>query len=59
MRSKIYAKVGNRKGRPGYRTSSTFRARKNLKVLKIKSKGYNMEIPYQRLYSTYTARKMY
>ncbi|KKP64352.1 MAG: hypothetical protein UR62_C0014G0010 [Candidatus Nomurabacteria bacterium GW2011_GWF2_35_12] len=33
---KNYAKVGNRKGKPGYRTPSTFRARKNFQVGRIK-----------------------
>jgi len=36
---KNYAKVGNRKGKPGYRTPSTFRARKNLQVSKNKLGG--------------------
>jgi len=36
---KNYAKVGNRQGKPGYRTPSTFRARKNLQISKIKLKN--------------------
>ncbi len=36
---KDYAKVGNKEGRPGYRTPSTFRARKNLQVLKTRFKN--------------------
>lgn len=34
---KNYAKVGNRKGLPAYRTPATFRYRKYLKLIKIKN----------------------
>ncbi|MEK7624608.1 MAG: hypothetical protein AAB404_02740 [Patescibacteria group bacterium] len=33
---KNYAKVGNRRGRPAYRTPSSFRSRQYLKVVKTK-----------------------
>jgi len=36
---KNYAKVGNKQGKPGYRTPSSFRARKNLQISKIKFKS--------------------
>ncbi len=35
---KNYAKVGNRKGRPAYRTPASFRYRQCLKVTKAKIK---------------------
>src|SRR3989338_7629179 len=34
---KNYAKVGNRQGRPGYRTPATFRIRQAMKVMRAKS----------------------
>jgi len=34
---KNYAKVGNRKGKPAYRTPSGYRYRQHLKTAKIKS----------------------
>lgn len=34
---KNYAKVGNRNGRPGYRTASTFRNKKVIKLAGIKA----------------------
>lgn len=33
-----YSKVGNRNGKPAYRTPSSFRYRKYVKILKIRSK---------------------
>ncbi len=36
---KDYAKVGNRKGRPAYRTPSSFRYKQYLKVLNRKNKA--------------------
>ncbi|MBU3924365.1 hypothetical protein KJ854_00330 [Patescibacteria group bacterium] len=33
-----YSKVGNRNGKPAYRTPSSFRYRKSVKNLKIRSK---------------------
>jgi hypothetical protein len=34
---KNYAKIGNRQGKPAYRTPATFRYRKYLKNVKIKA----------------------
>ncbi|HEY4499049.1 MAG TPA: hypothetical protein VJH94_03225 [Candidatus Paceibacterota bacterium] len=36
---KNYTKVGNRQGRPAYRTSSVFRYKKYVSVVQIKSVG--------------------
>ncbi len=35
---KNYSKIGNRKGRPAYRTSSVFRYKQNIKVQKNKKR---------------------
>ena len=39
---KNYAKVGNRQGKPGYRTPATFRIRKAMKVMRAK-----ISMPYK------------
>lgn len=36
MKNKTYSKIGNKNGKPAYRTPSTFRVRKNVQVLKGK-----------------------
>ena len=36
---KNYAKIGNRKGKPAYRTPAVFRFRQYLKISKIKIKS--------------------